>query len=102
VTVTRDAASGKSQQLGSVEIYVPNAFTIQSVSHISNANWTGGVSAQTVRVGAKTGNNKLDGANGRISVTFDINVTSTPKRRSASALLLFFVLSLLALAPVAD
>ena len=36
VTVTRDAASGQSQQLGSVEIYVPGEFSIQSVSNISN------------------------------------------------------------------
>ncbi len=77
VTVTRDATSGQSQQLGSVEIYVPSAFTIQSVSNISNPNWTSGVSGQTVRVGAVGGNHKLDGAAGRISVTFDINVTST-------------------------
>ena len=77
VTVTRDATSGQSQQLGSVEIYVPSGFTIQSVSNISNANWTSGVSGQTVRVGANAGNHKLDGDAGRISVTFDINVTST-------------------------
>ena len=69
--------SGQSQQLGSVEIYVPSAFTIQSVSNLSNANWTSGVSGQTVRVGAKAGNQKLDGDAGRTSVTFDINVTST-------------------------
>ena len=77
VTVTRDATSGQSQQLGSVEIYVPSGFTIQSVSNFSNANWTGGVTGQTVRVGAISGNQKLDGDTGRISVTFDINVTST-------------------------
>ena len=77
MTVTRDITSGQSQKLGSVEIYVPNAFTIQSVSNISNADWTRGVSGQTVRVGAVGGNHKLDGATGRISVTFDINVTST-------------------------
>ena len=77
VTVTRDVTSGQSQKLGSVEIYVPSGFTIQSVSNISDANWTGGVTGQTVRVGAKAGNNRLDGAHGRISVTFDINVTST-------------------------
>jgi hypothetical protein len=77
VTVTRDATSGQSQKLGSVEIYVPSAFTIQSVSNLSNANWTSGVSGQTVRVGAVGGNQKLDGATGRISVTFDIHVTST-------------------------
>ena len=77
VTVTRDATSGQSQQLGSVEIYVPSGFTIQSVSNISNPNWTGGVAGQTVRVGADGGNHKLDGDTGRISVTFDINVTST-------------------------
>ncbi len=74
VTVTRNATSGQSQQLGSVEIYVPSAFTIQSVS-ISKANWTSGISGQTVRVGAVGGNHKLDGTDG--SVTFDINVTST-------------------------
>ena len=56
VTVTRDATSGQSQKLGSVEIYVPSGFTIQSVSNFSNANWTSGVSGQTVRVGAKAGN----------------------------------------------
>ena len=39
VTVTRDATSGQSQQLGSVEIYVPSGFTIQSVSNFSNGNW---------------------------------------------------------------
>jgi hypothetical protein len=77
VTVTRNAASGQSQKLGSVEIYVPGAFTIQSVSNISNANWKGGVSGQTVRVGADAGNHKLDGTAGWSSVTFDINVTST-------------------------
>lgn len=77
VTVTRDATSGQNQQLGSVEIYVPSGFSIQSVSNISNANWTSGVSGQTVRVGAVGGNHKLDGTAGRISVTFDINVTST-------------------------
>ena len=77
VTVTRDATSGQSQQLGSVEIYVPSGLTIQSVSNISNANWTSGVSGQTLRVGAVGGNQKLDGSAGRISVTFDINVTST-------------------------
>ena len=77
VTVTRDVTSGQSQQLGSFEIYVPSGFTIQSVSNLSNANWTSGVSGQTVRVGAKTGNQKLNGTAGRISVTFDINVTST-------------------------
>ncbi len=77
VTLTRDATSGQSQQLGSVEIYVPSGFAIQSVSHLSNGNWTSGVSGQTVRVGAETGNQKLDGTTGRISVTFDINVTST-------------------------
>lgn len=77
VTVTRDASSGQGQKLGSVEIYVPNGFTIQSVSNISNSNWTSGVTGQTVRVGAVGGNHKLDGATGRISVTFDINVTST-------------------------
>ncbi len=77
VTVTRDATSGQSQKLGSVEIYVPSGFTIQSVSNISNANWTSGVSGQTVRVGAVGGNHKLDGSAGWISVTFDINVTST-------------------------
>ena len=77
VTVTRDATSGKSQQLGSAEIYVPAGFSIQSVSNISNASWTGGFSGQTVRVGAVGGNQKLDGTTGRISVTFDINVTST-------------------------
>ena len=75
VTVTRDAMSGQGQKLGSVEIYVPSAFTIQSVSNISNANWTSGVVGQTVRVGVASGNNKLDAD--RISVTFDINVTST-------------------------
>lgn len=74
VTVTGDATSGQSQKLGSVEIYVPSSFTIQSVSNISN-NWTGGVLGQTVRVGAKAGNNKLDA--GQNNVTFDINVTST-------------------------
>ena len=77
VTVTRNATSGQSQQLGSVEIYVPSTFTIQTVSNISNANWTSGVSGQTVRVGAKAGNQKLDGDAGRTSVTFDMNVTST-------------------------
>lgn len=77
VTVTRDATSGQSQKLGSVEIYVPSAFTIQSVTNLSNANWTSGVTGQTVRVGAVGGNHKLDGSTGRISVTFDINVTST-------------------------
>jgi hypothetical protein len=77
VTVTRDATSGQNQKLGSAEIYVPSAFTIQSVSNISNANWTSGVSGQTVRVGAVGGNHKLDGSAGLISVTFDINVTST-------------------------
>ena len=77
VTVTRDVTSGQSQQLGSVEIYVPSGFTIQSVSNISNANWTGGVTGQTVRVGADAGNHKLNGDAGRVSVTFDINVTST-------------------------
>jgi hypothetical protein len=77
VTVTRDATSGQSQKLGSVEIYVPSGFTIQSVSNISNANWTSGVSGQTVRVGAVGGNHKLDGSAGWSSVTFDINVTST-------------------------
>ena len=77
VTVTRDATSGQSQKLGSVEIYVPSGFTIQSVSNLSNGNWTSGVSGQTVRVGAKAGNQKLNGTAGRISVTFDINVTST-------------------------
>ena len=80
VTVTRDATSGQSQKLGSVEIYVPSGFTIQSVSNVSNANWTSGVSGQTVRVGAVGGNHKLDGTTGRISVTFDINVTSTRVR----------------------
>ena len=77
VTVTRDDMSGKNQQLGSAEVYVPGAFTIQSVSSISNANWTSGISGQTVRVGAVGGNRKLDGTAGRISVTFDINVTSS-------------------------
>jgi hypothetical protein len=77
VIVTRNATSGQSQKLGSVEIYVPGAFTIQSVSGISNANWTSGVSGQTVRVGAVGGNHKLDGATDRSSVAFDINVTST-------------------------
>jgi len=77
VTVTRDAASGQSQQLGSVEIYVPGEFSIQSVSNISNTNWTSGVTGQTVRVGAVGGNQKLDGSAGHVSVTFDINVTST-------------------------
>ena len=77
LTVTRNATSGQSQQLGSVEIDVPSAFTIQTVSNISNATWTSGVSGQTVRVGAKAGNRKLDGDAGRTSVTFDINVTST-------------------------
>ena len=67
----------ENQQLGSAEIYVPSGFTIQSVSNFSNANWMGGVSGQTVRVGAVGGNQKLDGNAGRISVTFDINVTST-------------------------
>ena len=76
VTVTRDTTSGQSQQLGSVEIYVPSAFTIQSVSNVSNA-WTSRVSGQTVRVGAVGGNHRLDGTTGRTSVTFDINVTST-------------------------
>lgn len=76
VTVTRDTTSGQSQKLGSAEIYVPAGLTIQSVSNISNA-WTGGVSGQTVRVGAVAGNHKLDGTTGRISVTFDINVTAT-------------------------
>ena len=61
VTVTRDATSGQNQQLGSVEIYVPSGFTIQSVSNVSNANWTSGVTGQTVRVGAVGGNHKLDG-----------------------------------------
>ena len=37
VTVTRDVTSGQSQKLGSVEIYVPSGFTIQSVTNISNA-----------------------------------------------------------------
>jgi hypothetical protein len=77
VTVTRNATSGQSQQLGSVEIYVPSAFTIQTVSNIRNANWTSGVSGQTVRVGAKAGHQKLDGDAGRAIVTFDMNVTST-------------------------
>ena len=77
LTVTRDATSGQSQKLGSVEIYVPNAFTIQSVSNISNADWTSGLSGQTVRVGAVGGNYKLDGTAGRTSITFDINVSST-------------------------
>jgi len=77
VIVTRDATSGQSQQLGSVEIYVPSAFTIASVSNLTNPNWTSGVSGQTVRVGAKAGNQKLDGDAGRINVAFDINVTST-------------------------
>ena len=77
VTVTRGATSGQSQQLGSVEIYVPSGFTIQSVSNISNTNWTSGVTGQTVRVGAVVGNQKLDGSAGRASVSFDINVTST-------------------------
>ena len=77
VTVTRDATSGQSQQLGSVEIYVPSAFTIQSVSIIGNANWKSLVTGQTVRVGADQGNHKLDGNAGTASVTFDINVTST-------------------------
>ena len=77
VTVTRDVTSGQSQKLGSVEIYVPSAFAIQSVSNISNANWTSGVTGQTVRVGVAGGNNKLDGTTGKISITFDINVTST-------------------------
>lgn len=77
VTVSRDVTSGQSQKLGSVEIFVPPAFAIQSVTNISNANWTSGVSGQTVRVGAVGGNHKLDGTAGRISVTFDINVTST-------------------------
>ena len=89
VTVTRDATSGKSQQLGSAEIYVPTGFNVHSVSNISNGNWTGGVSGQTVRVGAVGGNHKLDGTAGRISVTFDLNVTSTecgthPFARAAS------------------
>jgi hypothetical protein len=77
VTVTRQATSEHRQQLGSVEIDVPSGFTIQTVSNISNANWTSGVSGQTVRVGAKAGNQKLDGDAGRTSVTFDINLTST-------------------------
>jgi hypothetical protein len=77
VTVTRDVTSGQSQKLGSVEIYVPSGLTVQSVSGISNPNWTGGVTGQTVRVGAKAGNRKLDGTAGQISVTFDITVTST-------------------------
>jgi hypothetical protein len=77
VEVTRDDTSGQSQKLGSAEIYVPSGFTIQSVSNISNVNWKSGVSGQTVRVGANAGNQKLDGSTGRISVTFDINVTST-------------------------
>jgi hypothetical protein len=77
VTVTRNATSGQSQQLGSVELYVPSSFTIQTVSNISNANWTSGVSGHTVRLGAKAGNQKLDGDAGRTSVTFDMNVTST-------------------------
>ena len=76
VTVARDVTSGQSQQVGSVEIYVPSGFTIESVSNISN-NWTSGISGQTVRVGAVGGNHKLDGATGWISVTFDINVIST-------------------------
>ena len=33
LTVTRNATSGQSQQLGSVEIDVPSAFTIQTVIH---------------------------------------------------------------------
>lgn len=77
VTVTREATSGQSQQVGSTEIYVPAGFTIQSVNNISNGNWTSGVSGQTVRVGAVGGNQKLDGTTGLVSVTFDINVTST-------------------------
>jgi hypothetical protein len=77
VTVTRDVTSGQSQKLGSVEIYVPSAFTVQSVSSISNANWTSGLSGQTVRVGAVGGTHKLDGSAGLISVAFDINLTST-------------------------
>jgi hypothetical protein len=77
VTVTRDVTSGQSQQLGSVEIYVPSAFTIQSVSNISNGNWKSLVTGQTVRVGADQGNHKLDGNAGWTSVTFDINVTAT-------------------------
>jgi hypothetical protein len=77
VTVTRDATSGQSQKLGSVEVSVPSGFTIQSLSNISNASWKGAVSAQTVRVGADAGKHKLDGTAGWSSVTFDINVTST-------------------------
>jgi hypothetical protein len=77
VTVTRDVTSGQSQKLGSVEIYVPSAFSVQSVSKISNANWKGGVTGQTVRVGADGGNHKLDGSAGWTSVTFDIDITST-------------------------
>jgi hypothetical protein len=75
VTVTRDETSGQNQQLGSVEIYVPSALTIQSVNNISNSNWTSGVTGQTVRVGAVGGNHKLDRTTS--SVTFDINVAST-------------------------
>jgi hypothetical protein len=77
VTVTRNVASGQSQKLGSVEIYVPSGLTIQSVNNFTNANWTGGVSGQTVRVGADAGNHKLDGSTDWTSVTFDIDVTST-------------------------
>ena len=77
VTVTRNETSGQSQKLGSVEIYVPGGLTVQSVDNVSNTNWMGGFSGQTVRVGAVGGNHKLDGAAGRITVTFDIKVTST-------------------------
>jgi hypothetical protein len=77
VTVTRDATSGKSQKLGSAEIYLPDGLIIQSVSNFSNPNWTSGVSGQTVRVGANAGNQKLDGSTERTSVTFDIKVTPT-------------------------
>jgi len=47
------------------------------VSNISNTNWTSGVTGQTARVGAVGGNQKLDGSAGHVSVSFDINVTST-------------------------
>jgi hypothetical protein len=77
VTVTRNESSGQSQKLGSVEIYVPGGLTVQSVDNVSNTNWMGGFSGQTVRVGAVGGNHKLDGTAGRTSVTFDIKVTST-------------------------